>query len=185
MGFDIELLNFRKLNSKDLDIMHKWLNNGFAAKWYGKKQMTIEDVKEKYLPYINNEKPTQSYIFSYENKPIGYIQTYKINDYPDYEKQVAIDENASGLDLFIGEDEFIHKGLGKYIIRKFLKEIVFSLSGAVSCILGPEPDNVIAIKTYEKVGFKYVKTIRTDDGEEYIMRIGKDEFINNRKIKRN
>ncbi|WP_059170455.1 GNAT family N-acetyltransferase [Bacillus sp. FJAT-27445] len=179
MGYDFNLLSFRKLDSNDLDKMHKWLNNGFAAQWYGKKQMTIDEVKEKYLPYINNEKSTQSYIISYENKPIGYIQTYKINDYPDYATQVAIDENASCLDLFIGEEEFIHNGLGKQIVGRFLKEIVFSLSDSDSCILGPEPDNENSIKTYEKVGFKYVKTVRTDDGDEYIMRIGKDGLINN------
>jgi hypothetical protein len=27
-----------------------------------------------------------------------------------------------------------------------------------------------------KVGFKYIKSVRTEDGIEYIMRIGKDEF---------
>lgn len=176
MGLDENLINFRKINMNDLNKMYEWLNQGFAAQWYGKKKITMEEIKEKYIPYINNEKPTQGYMIQYTNKPIGYIQTYKINDYPDYARSLDIDENAAGLDLFIGEEDYIHKGLGKHIITKFLHEIIFPLSDAVSCILGPEPENVIAIKTYEKVGFTYVKTVETKDGAEYIMRFCKDEL---------
>lgn len=174
--FDIGLVSFRRLNTNDLNYMYKWLNHGLAAEWYGKKQFTMEEIEEKYLPYINNEKPTQAYLILYNERPIGYIQTYRIQDYKEYAQAIDIDENASGLDLFIGEDDFIHKGLGKYIISKFLEEIVFALYDTVSCILGPEPDNIGAIKTYEKVGFRYLKTVRTEDGDEYIMRIGKEEF---------
>ena len=174
--FDIGLINFRRLNVNDLDYMYKWLNHGYAAEWYGKKQFTMKEIEEKYLPYINNEKPTQAYLILYDDKPIGYIQTYRIQDYEDYAKAIDVDENASGLDLFIGEDDYIHKGLGKYIISKFLDEIVFASYDTESCILGPEPDNIAAIKTYEKVGFKHIKTVETEDGAEYIMRLGKDEF---------
>lgn len=170
-----DLINFRRLDICDLSYMYKWLNYDFIIEWYSKKKWTLKEIEEKYLPYINKEKPTQGYLILYNNTPIGYIQTYKIHDYQDYARFVDINENASGLDVFIGEQEYIHKGLGKYIISKFLKEIVFSLSDAVSCILGPEPKNIAAIKTYEKVGFKYVKTIQVDDEDEpeYIMRISK------------
>lgn len=159
--------------------MHKWLNCDYVIEWYGKKKWTLKDIEEKYTPYINNEMPTQGYIILHSKIPIGYIQTYKIHDYPDYAKFVDIDENASGLDLFIGEYDYIHKGLGKYIIGKFLKEIIFILSDSVSCILGPEPNNKVAIRTYETVGFKYVKTIQVDneDEPENIMRITKNEAM--------
>lgn len=30
--------------------MYKWLNHGSAAKWYSKKQMTMEELEEKYVP---------------------------------------------------------------------------------------------------------------------------------------
>lgn len=173
---DRQLINFRRLQKNDLKYMHKWLNHGLVAKWYSKKQLTMEEVVEKYLPYINNEKPTQAYLILYDDNPVGYIQTYKIEDYPEYLKVIDIEENASGIDLFIGEEKYINRGLGKYIISKFLEEIVFNFFDSESCILGPEPGNIAAIKTYEKVGFKHVKTVQTEDGFEYVMRIGKDEF---------
>ena len=176
--YNANLIDFRRLDIYDLENMHKWFNNDFVIEWFSKKKWTFKEIEEKYLPYINNEKPTQGYLILYDNTPIGYIQTYKIHDYQDYARFVDINENASGLDLFIGEQEFIHKGLGKDIIIKFLKEIVFSLSDSISCVLGPEPKNEIAIKTYKKVGFKYLKTIQIDDEDEpeYIMRISKNEI---------
>jgi RimJ/RimL family protein N-acetyltransferase len=172
---DLNIINFRRLTINDLDYMYKWLNSDFVAEWYGKRTWTFKEVEKKYLPYINNEKPTQGYLIIYDNTPIGYIQTYKIHDYQDYAGFVDVDENAAGLDLFIGEWEYIHKGLGKYIISKFLKEIIFAKSDAVSCILGPEPKNIAAIITYEKVGFKYIKTmqVKDEDEPEYLMRISR------------
>jgi GNAT superfamily N-acetyltransferase len=177
--YDANLIGFKKLAVNDLGYLHKWLNYEFVIEWYSKKKWTYKEIEERYLPYINNEKPTQGYLILHDNIPIGFIQTYKIYDYPDYARFVDVDENAAGLDIFIGEPEYFHKGLGKYIIRKFLMEIVFCLSDAISCILGPEPKNIVAIKTYEKVGFKYIKTIHVEDEEEpeYLMRISKNQIV--------
>ncbi|WP_297430275.1 GNAT family N-acetyltransferase [Clostridium sp.] len=179
MRLDINLISFKRLTISDLKYIHKWLNCDYVMEWYGKKKWTFNEIEEKYIPYINNDRPTQGYLIWYSNTPIGYIQTYKRHDYPNYSKFVDIDENASGLDLFIGEHEYFHKGLGKFIISKFLKEIIFKLSDSVSCILGPEPKNKAAIRTYENVGFKYVKTIQVDDEDEpeNIMRITKNDIM--------
>lgn len=177
--YNISLISFRRLSASDLVFMHKWLSCDFVIEWYGKKKWTFEEIEKKYTQYINNEKPTQGYLILYDKLPIGYIQTYKIYDYPEYAKLVDIHENASGLDLFIGEAEYFHKGLGKFVIDRFLREVIFVSSDSVSCILGPEPKNIVAIRAYEKVGFKYIKTIQTDDEDEteYIMKINKDQFI--------
>lgn len=54
--------------------MYKWLNHGSAAKWYSKKQMTMEELEEKYVPYIKHEKPTQPYLILFADETVGYIQ---------------------------------------------------------------------------------------------------------------
>ena len=92
-----ELISFRLLKESDLPLMHKWLNNGYANKWYGKSEFSLEEVKAKYLPYIKQEKPTYAYIILYDNNPIGYIQTYYIKSYPLYAKQIGVTENAADL----------------------------------------------------------------------------------------
>ena len=42
----------------------------------------------------------------------------------------------AGIDLFIGEVQFHHRGLGAPIIRQFLNDIVFSDPAVESCIIG-------------------------------------------------
>lgn len=172
-------IGFRSLQIDDLHLLHKWLNTDFVIQWYEKRPVPLPEIEEKYIPRIRGEKPVRCFIILYEDKPIGYIQMYKINDFPDYAKHVAIDENSSGIDLFIGEAEYIHKGLGRHIISSFLHEKVFGATDSVSCIIGPEPENSTAIKAYEKAGFRYIKTIKIpeDKESEYIMRVSKEEFM--------
>lgn len=164
-------INFIRLSEKDYPLLLKWLNTDFVSKWYDKRSYTLEEIAAKYKRYISFEKPTYSFIIYIKEQPIGYIQTYRIDSYPDYQQEVDINENASGADLFIGEGDYIHKGLGKIILKKFLKDVAFDITNTDCCIIGPEPTNIVAIKTYEKVGFKYVKTIKknTEDDPEYLM----------------
>jgi len=128
------------------------------------------------MPRVKGEDPTHSFITVYKGTDIGYIQTYLVGDYLEYSQLVNVDEKAAGVDLFIGEKEFIHIGLGKQILKKFLKDYVFPLTGAECCIIGPEPKNRVAVRAYEKAGFKYLKTIQVpgEDEPEYLMRIAKD-----------
>ncbi|MBA4320512.1 MAG: hypothetical protein C0412_19100 [Flavobacterium sp.] len=173
--FSIDKIIFRKLEERDLQLLHDWLNTDFIMKWYGKKTCSYDEIFKKYIPRIKGEEPTGSFFIVYENKNIGYIQTYMLKDYPEYNKYVEADEFTAGLDLFIGEKDFLHKGFGKSIIIKFLNEVVFVLNNAESCVLGPEPKNTVAIRAYEKVGFKYLRTIRVPDEDEpeYLMQIYK------------
>lgn len=173
MILDTNDITFRKLQEEDLQLMFKWLNTDFVIEWFGKKNHSYDEIIKKYMPYIREEIPTYSFIIVYKCKDIGYIQTYLIEDYPEYSQYVQEFEKAAGLDLFIGEKECIHIGLGKHIISKFLKEYVFPVNNAISCIIGPEPKNKAAITAYEKVGFKYLKTIQIPDENEpeYLMRL--------------
>jgi RimJ/RimL family protein N-acetyltransferase len=170
---DSTSIHFRPLRVFDLPLMVKWLNTDLVRDWYSKKEYTYEEAVRHYAPYIQGSKPTKAFLILSDKRPIGYIQTYTINDYPDYQEKIQIDERAAGLDLFIGEPDFIHRGLGSTILQQFLREVVFGQSDAISCIVGPEPRNTTAIRAYEKAGFTHLKTIETDDEAEaeYLMRI--------------
>ena len=176
---DLQKINFRKLPLSDLDLMLKWLNIDFVQKWYGKKEYSYEEILKKYGSRVEGREPVTPFLIYYADTPIGYIQTYRISDYPKYNKYVEADEFTAGVDLFIGEKDFIHKGFGTAATKKFLKEIVFSDESIKSCVLGPEPKNKAAIRSYEKVGFKYFKTITMPDEPEpeYLMRIHREEIV--------
>lgn len=86
---------------------------------------------------------------------------------------MGLNENAAGLDLFIGDPNFLHKGLGPEIMKRFLSEIVFARAGVESCVVGPELQNATAIRAYEKAGFNYVHTVQfpNEPDPEYLMHI--------------
>ena len=169
-------IGFRKLSVDDMPLMHKWLNTDFVIQWYGKKRRSLEEVTEHYATRVNGEMLTKSFLILYEESPIGYIQAYRIQDDPDYSACVQLEEDAAGVDLFIGEEDYIHKGLGAVVLKKFLSEIVFESFPVESCIIGPEPENKVAIRAYEKAGFRYLKTAQVtgEDQPEYLMRVGKE-----------
>jgi aminoglycoside 6'-N-acetyltransferase len=172
-------IDFRPLAQNDLPQLHIWLNTDFVLKWFGKKPTPLNDVIEKYDPYITGEKPTSAYIIVIGGIDTGYIQTYLISDYPDYNAYVGADEHSAGVDLFIGHRDYIHKGYGASIMTAFLKDYVFSKSQVARCIIGPEPKNTAAIRMYEKTGFRWYKTIQVpgEDAPEYLMTLTKKDFF--------
>src|SRR5947209_679066 len=136
---DSSNIGFRKLMLSDVPLMHRWLNTDFVIQWYGKRRRSLDEVAEHYMTRINGQDPTDNFLILYEEKPIGYIQAYRIKDHPDYSACLELEEDAAGVDLFIGEEDYIHKGLGPLVLRKFLREIVFQRYTVLSCVIGPEP----------------------------------------------
>jgi len=177
--FDASNISFRQLRDDDLPLMHRWLNSGEVLRWYGQRPSSYDEVATKYSRNILGEQPTSSFLILDGDTPVGYIQTYMIDSYPVYAQFIAAGATAAGVDLFIGEDAYRHRGFGSASLAKFLREIVFGQLGAQICIIGPEPKNTAAIRAYEKAGFRYWKTIQIP-GErepEYVMRITREEAM--------
>ncbi|MHB8646231.1 MAG: GNAT family N-acetyltransferase [Thermomicrobiales bacterium] len=173
-------IGFRRMTTDDLPLMHRWLQTPHVLEWWwGGVAPSYEAVAEKYGSRTRGEEPTDPYIILYRERPIGYIQTYMIRDYPEYAAVVESDEDAAGVDLFIGETEYLHKGLGSHILRAFLRAIVFGAGDTTSCIIGPSEANRIAIRAYEKAGFRFFKTIPSSNEPtpEYLMRLTRADIL--------
>ena len=172
--FDPNNLSFRKLELGDIPLIYKWLKEPHVHEWYDReKQNSLEEVTQEYTKYITGEDPMDGYIVYSEATPIGYIQKYKVSDWPEFAEALGYGVGVAAIDIFIGEAEFTGKGLGSIIIKKFLKEIVFAEEGITACLIDPEPENKRAIRSYEKAGFKYIKTLDVppDPGFTYLMEI--------------
>lgn len=162
---------FVPLGEDHLTLVHEWLNRPAVNRWWDKRVMSFDVVAEEYRAMIDGTDPTRGFIAQLDGQPIGYVQTYRICDHPDYHRAVAVDVDAAGLDIFIGEDEARHQGLGCRIITQFLREVVFGTMPCTHCIIGPEPRNRSAIRAYGKAGFRYLKTIQVpgEPEPEYLM----------------
>ena len=114
------------------------------------------------------------YIIQVDDKPIGYIQCTDLYTY----RMVATelvgvfrqeDPGTYGIDLFIGEEDFLDKGYGTKIIKAFVQKILKELP-AKQIVIDPEVSNKRAIRCYEKAGFKFVKIANNGIKDCYVMR---------------
>ena len=151
-----EPLGFRPLRDEDLPLLCRWLGAPHVREWYG-PPLTADEAAAKYGPRIRGEVPTRGFLILYGQEPIGYIQTYRISDWPDYAVAVRLEPGAAGIDLFLGEAEFLHRGLGPEVLRRFMAEQVFTDPEVTSCVVGPAAGNRAAIRAYEKAGFRFLR----------------------------
>jgi len=158
--------------------MHRWLNAPHVARWWHGEDTSLRGIEEKYFPRIEDREPVEPYLILHDGEPIGYIQAYPVSHDEEYARLVGV-EDSVGVDMFIGEEEYLYRGLGGGILRRFLAEVVFRDEGVRVCVIGPEPRNVAAIRAYEKAGFRFFKTIRVpgEPEPEHLMRIGREEFL--------
>jgi RimJ/RimL family protein N-acetyltransferase len=173
-------INFRMLQEADLPLMHRWLNTPHVSEWYsisGRRSPSSEEIERKYRPRIHGSDPVDCYVIILENTPLGMVQSYGLDDFPAEKANFDLADKCVGIDIFIGEESHIHRGLGGLIIKEFLKKIVFEKYDVDCCIVDPYVENEIAIKAYRKAGFKYLKTVwnEAENRKEDILIIKRDE----------
>jgi len=171
------MISFRALERGDMPLMHRWLNAAHVVEWWSDEALGLDEIAAKYAPRIDGKEDVRCFVIVKDDGPIGYIQEYPVAG-SEYSRETADAERAVGIDLFIGEVGFYHRGLGAPIIRQFLKDVVFTDPAVESCVIDPSVANSGAIRAYEKAGFRFFKTV-TNPGEteaHHMMRIGREEF---------
>lgn len=167
------MITFVQFNECHVALMHRWLNHGEALRWYGRQPATEKSIRQKYL-IAKPREGTRCFIVQHDDAPTGYLQLYHMSDHPLYSSVVGAKPHDYGMDLFIGRDDQIGRGLGTQIVAAALTELIFSQADAKRCLVGPSPENQRAIRCYEKCGFRHIKTVATNVGEqEYIMVVNK------------
>lgn len=177
-GFDPGRIGFRWLTEDDLPLMHRWLNEGPSFEWYGLEPTTLEEVTHVYTPRLHGQSNVLSLIVTYDGQPVGYVQRYFTREHEDYWGHQNFPDDTAGIDLFIGEERFLHRGFGPLLIRTFLQTHVFA-GQAGRCIIDPDPANKIAIRAYEKIGFRYLSTLHPPEHEDdaHLMIFESADFI--------
>jgi RimJ/RimL family protein N-acetyltransferase len=148
-------IGFRRLTAGDLPLLFEWLQREHVRRWWTDRE-TYEEVVEHYLPSIEGRDPTDLYLIVFEDRHAGFIQTYRVSDYPEYQERVAVETGVAGVDLFIGEEELIGRGVGSEALDRFVRNVVFSDPGIHACIADPDAENCASLRVFEKAGFRAV-----------------------------
>lgn len=157
------MITFCKVNFEDIPLMHKWFNMQHVQSFYSLREWSEEEVLRKLSPDIKGEKPVYGFIVYDQDLPIGYIQYYRLVDYPweeqDFSKEVR--EQAAGIDLFIGDPSYVGKGVGSKMVNAFLKERIEPFFHY--CVADPDERNQASVRMFEKCGFVAHKLVATKD----------------------
>lgn len=164
-------IKFTPLAIDHFPLLLKWLKQPHVKLWWDTDTEWDEAlVAQKYALYMQGyalvegvRKPIYAFVIEMDNVPIGYIQYYNKYDFPnhlaitDNYDLSGLPENLAGLDYYIGEEEYVGKGYAAKIVRQFLTEHVEKRYAA--CVVDPNPDNKVALRIYDKVGFKHVRSV--------------------------
>ena len=155
-------ITFRKLidNENEYKKLHKWCSQKFVYEWFEQRILSYEEICEKYKNKLSKKIQTLL-IIQYDNEDIGLLQFYKFpNDI--ILKNTHKYNNIYEYDLFIGDEKYLSKGIGKDIIH-LIDEIIYNSYNADAIILRPFKRNIRAIKCYEKCDYKIINEYQGKD----------------------
>jgi aminoglycoside 6'-N-acetyltransferase len=156
----------------------RWLDAPHVQEFWYDEPNTLEGLEESYLPKTGDPSRPHSYVIEHAAIPIGLIQWYPLGDDAGNAALVGGLPGEAGVDLFIADEAYRHRGLGAPLLRRFLRQVVFADPQITGCVIGPESNNAAAIRAYEKAGFRYYKTVQVP-GErfpEHLMRLRREDL---------
>lgn len=170
-----ETITFKKLTNEDIPLLIKWFSHPHVHKWW--PILEQNEVIDHFLKRIRS-KDTFGFIVYFDGEPIGYIQYYYINQEGEKTGKYLppLAPHTIGTDQFIGDPMYIGKGIGTKMIKAFIEYLRRIEPNTTSIIVDPDPDNIQAIKCYEKVGFKRLGVYDTAYGSCLLMKYDLDLF---------
>ena len=161
----------------DYETMARWLSDERVLEFvYGRDNpFAYRRVVAKWGPRARREGPVCPCIIELDDRKtcpersrrVGYIQYYPVHDPAEYELEDATD--TYGIDLFIGEPERRGQGIGTRALSA-LVAYIFAELGARTIVIDPRIDNLRAIRSYEKCGFRKVKALPAHELHEGLRR---------------
>ena len=158
------MIEFRPLAEDDLPLVEEWLRRDHVARWW---RDDIAESLAEYRAALEGREPTEHFMIVVDGRAIGMIQTYLVSDYPEWEEVVQVGEGVAGVDLLIGEEELIGRGLGPQILAEFARDVIT----APAVVATVEEANRRSWRAFEKAGFRHVRDVEEDGDPHRLMRL--------------
>ena len=134
---------FRPVTAADLPLLREWRSRPHVRSWWGPPD--DEDPAEALA-----DPDTAAWIVVHGGRPFAYAQDYDLRAGADH-PFARLPAGSRGIDQLIGEPDMIGKGHGSAFVRAHCDRLF--AGGAPAIGTDPHPDNVRAIRAYEKAGF--------------------------------
>ena len=129
---------------------------------------SLQEVLNDYVPSALAEESVTPYIAMLGEEPVGYAQSYVALGSGDGWWEDETDPGVRGIDQSLANPTQLNRGLGTKLVRA-LVERLFSDPTVTKIQTDPAPNNLRAIRCYEKAGFVPQRVITTPDGPAVYM----------------
>lgn len=159
---------FRPLHEADLPLVARWLGEDHVQEWW-KDPSAPEQVREKYLPRIVGDEPTDVFVVMYDGQDVGLVQSYRLCDHPDWATTIAGSglafPSALGIDYLIGVRDLVGQGIGSAAISAFTDLVFTSYSDVDAVVVTPQAANRASCRVLEKAGYQLAWTGMLDSDD--------------------
>ncbi len=137
------MIEFRPFDESDLPLLRMWLEREHVRLWWREpiEYELAEDIDGRWIIVV-------------DGRLAGMIQSY--------------DEEV---DLLIGEEDLIGRGLGPQVLSRFAHEVVFARPGVMAVVATVEEGNRRSWRAFEKAGFRHVGDVEEGGLPHRLMRL--------------
>lgn len=145
------MIEFRPLCEEDLPLLRVWLGRSHVRRWW------TEPVDDEIAQGVDGR-----YLIVADGREVGMIQTY-----PE-------EQGVAGVDLLIGEEDLLGKGLGAEVLARFAREVVFARPETTAVIATVEKGNRRSWRAFEKAGFRHLRDVEEEGRPHRLMRLDRE-----------
>ncbi|MGD9960097.1 GNAT family N-acetyltransferase [Nocardioides sp.] len=146
-------VTLRAMSRGDLPVVTRWRQSEHVQRWWvSDGEPTLEAITDAYGPGIDGMTPTRMWVVEVNGRSVGFVQDYRIADYPDY-AVLAPDADAIGVDYLVGDEHWVGRGIGTRMLWAWLERTHHRFPEATTCFAAPDHRNVASLRVLDKVGF--------------------------------
>jgi aminoglycoside 6'-N-acetyltransferase len=174
-------ISFEPLRESDLPTLAAWLARPHVERWW-REPSDLATVEERYRPLFDGSDSTEGFIVVLNSRLIGFIQSYLIDDHPDWRASIesVLGESAGiGIDYLIGEADLVGQGIGRRMISEFVVDCWRRYPLVARIVVVLQQANVGSWKALEASGFRRVwegefeSTDPSDRGPSFVYVLGR------------
>src|SRR3954465_1965532 len=130
----------------------RWRSAEHVRRWFTDGKPTVDFLEGKYGERIDGMSPTRRWVGEGNGRAVGFVQDYRIGDYPDY-AVLGPDPDAIGIDYLIGEPAWVGQGLGARMLWAWMRRARGRFPDATTYFAAPDHRNAASVRILRKAGF--------------------------------
>jgi aminoglycoside 6'-N-acetyltransferase len=160
-------LGFRPLRREDFPLLSVWFANEHVRPWWHEDH-DLESIEARYGPSVDSRDPTEVFVVHQGDEPVGLIQRYRIDDYPEWRRSLVVagvPAAAAGIDYLVGDGGLIGRGVGTEMISRFVEDTWRRYPEVSAIAVAVQQKNRRSWRALEKSGFQRAWAGLIDSGD--------------------